>query len=105
MVPDKIKNQLKNIGLWELHPLNLFRISWKNEPVKKNKGLAMHKDFEVVGVVETKSYINSIAKGYSRRREDIIWLKRRNLKLADCWKDSLELRSKKDSKLRKSHKH
>jgi len=32
LVPDKIKEKLKNIGLWDLHPLNLFRITWKNEP-------------------------------------------------------------------------
>ncbi len=34
LVPDKIKEELKNIGLWDLNPLNLFRITWKNEPVK-----------------------------------------------------------------------
>ena len=27
LIPDKIKDNLKNIGLWDLHPLNLFRIS------------------------------------------------------------------------------
>ncbi|MBK7211799.1 MAG: pyridoxal-phosphate dependent enzyme [Bacteroidales bacterium] len=32
LVPDVIKDKLKNIGLWDLHPLNLFRITWKNEP-------------------------------------------------------------------------
>ncbi|OQY02874.1 MAG: pyridoxal-5-phosphate-dependent protein subunit beta [Bacteroidetes bacterium 4572_117] len=32
LVPDKIKEQLKNIGLWDFNPLNLFRITWKNEP-------------------------------------------------------------------------
>lgn len=32
LVPEKIKEKLKNIGLWDLHPLNLFRITWKNEP-------------------------------------------------------------------------
>ncbi len=32
LIPGKIKDKLKNIGLWDLHPLNLFRISWKNEP-------------------------------------------------------------------------
>ncbi len=32
LVPDKIKEKLRNIGLWDLHPLNLFRITWKNEP-------------------------------------------------------------------------
>lgn len=33
LIPDKIKNSLKNIGLWELNSLNLFRITWKNEPI------------------------------------------------------------------------
>ena len=32
LIPDKIKDQLKNIGLWDFNPLNLFRITWKNEP-------------------------------------------------------------------------
>jgi len=32
LIPQKIKDQLKNIGLWDLNPLNLFRITWKNEP-------------------------------------------------------------------------
>ncbi len=31
-VPDKIKNQLKTIGLWDLHSANLYRITWNNEP-------------------------------------------------------------------------
>jgi len=31
-VPDKIKTELKDIGLWDLHPRNLFRITWHNEP-------------------------------------------------------------------------
>ena len=35
LVPEKIKETLKNIGLWDLHPANLFRITWKNEPVAK----------------------------------------------------------------------
>ncbi len=35
LIPGKVKDQLKNIGLWDLHPLNLFRISWKNEPKAK----------------------------------------------------------------------
>ncbi len=38
LIPDSIKNELRNIGLWDLHPLNLFRITWKNEP-KKTGGL------------------------------------------------------------------
>ena len=38
LVPKEIKDQLQNIGLWDLHPLNLFRITWHNEP-KKTGGL------------------------------------------------------------------
>jgi cysteine synthase len=34
-IPGVIKDKLKNIGLWDLHPLNLFRITWKNEPRQK----------------------------------------------------------------------
>lgn len=37
-VPEKIKEELKSIGLWDLHPRNLFRITWKNEPVKYGGG-------------------------------------------------------------------
>ncbi|RKZ01737.1 MAG: pyridoxal-5-phosphate-dependent protein subunit beta [Candidatus Hydrothermota bacterium] len=33
LIPQKIKDELKNIGLWDVHPRNLFRITWKNEPV------------------------------------------------------------------------
>ena len=35
LIPDKIKEELKSIGLWELNPRNLFRITWKNEPKEK----------------------------------------------------------------------
>jgi cysteine synthase len=38
LIPGEIKDKLKNIGLWDLHPLNLFRITWKNEP-KESGGL------------------------------------------------------------------
>ena len=31
-VPRKVKDQLKHIGLWDIHPANLYRICWKNEP-------------------------------------------------------------------------
>jgi cysteine synthase len=37
-VPQKIKDELKNIGLWDLHPRNLFRITWKNSPTKFGGG-------------------------------------------------------------------
>ena len=35
-IPDKIKDKLVNVGLWDVDPLNLFRITWKNE--QKEKG-------------------------------------------------------------------
>ncbi|MBU8911095.1 MAG: pyridoxal-phosphate dependent enzyme [Desulfobacterales bacterium] len=31
-IPEKIKNQLKTIGLWDVHSANLYRITWNNEP-------------------------------------------------------------------------
>lgn len=36
--PDKIKADLKNIGLWDIASQNLFRITWKNEPKAKGGG-------------------------------------------------------------------
>jgi cysteine synthase A len=33
LVPEKIKGSLSKIGLWDIEPENLFRITWKNNPV------------------------------------------------------------------------
>ncbi len=38
LIPDWIKEELKHIGLWDVHPRNLFRITWKNEPVPYGGG-------------------------------------------------------------------
>jgi cysteine synthase A len=38
LIPDDVKAKLKGVGLWDLDPLNLFRISWKNEPVATGGG-------------------------------------------------------------------
>ncbi|MFA5972824.1 MAG: pyridoxal-phosphate dependent enzyme [Lentimicrobiaceae bacterium] len=54
LVPEKIKEQLKTIGLWDLHPANLFRITWKNEPVAKG-GL-----FGGVNFIEIPSAITGV---------------------------------------------
>lgn len=35
LIPDKVKQHLRNVGLWDINPLNLFRITWKNEPLEK----------------------------------------------------------------------
>ena len=37
-IPEKIQAKLKNVGLWDVNPLNLFRITWKNE-AKDSGGL------------------------------------------------------------------
>lgn len=38
LIPDSILQRLTKIGLWDLDPLNLFRISWKNEPISSGGG-------------------------------------------------------------------
>jgi len=37
-VPEAIRAKLKGVGLWDVNPLNLFRITWKNEQ-KESGGL------------------------------------------------------------------
>lgn len=37
-IPEKVQSKLKNVGLWDVNPLNLFRITWKNE-AKETGGL------------------------------------------------------------------
>ncbi|MBN2392436.1 MAG: pyridoxal-5-phosphate-dependent protein subunit beta [Anaerolineae bacterium] len=34
LIPDRIKAELANIGLWDITPRNLYRITWKNEPTE-----------------------------------------------------------------------
>ena len=54
LVPDKIKEELKHIGLWDLHPYNLFRLTWKNEPVETGGGFGkvnyIELPYELTGV-------------------------------------------------------
>ncbi|MCA9865813.1 MAG: pyridoxal-phosphate dependent enzyme [Anaerolineae bacterium] len=38
LIPDAIKQRLDDVGLWDLNPVNLFRISWHNEAVAKGGG-------------------------------------------------------------------
>jgi cysteine synthase len=38
LVPEGIKTRLGQVGLWDLDPVNLFRITWKNEPVESGGG-------------------------------------------------------------------
>lgn len=38
LIPDSIVSELSEIGLWDIHPRNLFRVTWKNEPVEFGGG-------------------------------------------------------------------
>ncbi len=38
LIPDEIKESLTSVGLWDVDPRNLFRITWHNQPVA-NGGL------------------------------------------------------------------
>ena len=38
LIPPEIRERLRSVGLWDLDPANLFRISWKNEPVEHGGG-------------------------------------------------------------------
>lgn len=38
LIPDSIRQKLKSVGLWDLNPLNLFRITWHNEPTPTGGG-------------------------------------------------------------------
>jgi cysteine synthase len=38
LIPDRIARRLQDVGLWDVDPANLFRITWKNEPVEHGGG-------------------------------------------------------------------
>jgi hypothetical protein len=38
LIPEGIREELADIGLWDVHSRNLYRISWKNEPVDSGGG-------------------------------------------------------------------
>jgi len=54
LVPEKIKAELKSVGLWELDSKNLFRITWKNEPVAEGGG------FDGVNYMEIPSSLSGV---------------------------------------------
>jgi cysteine synthase len=35
LVPELVRARLRKVGLWDVEPANLFRITWKNEPVER----------------------------------------------------------------------
>jgi cysteine synthase A len=38
LIPSQVKEELGGIGLWDVHPRNLFRITWHNQPQEKGGG-------------------------------------------------------------------
>ncbi len=38
LIPDNIRQQLADVGLWDIDSRNLFRITWKNEPTDHGGG-------------------------------------------------------------------
>ncbi|OGP72936.1 MAG: pyridoxal-5-phosphate-dependent protein subunit beta [Deltaproteobacteria bacterium RBG_16_49_23] len=54
LIPQKIREKLREVELWEVHPYNLFRITWKNEPIDRNGG------FGEVNTMEIPSEISGV---------------------------------------------
>ncbi|MCB8947831.1 MAG: pyridoxal-phosphate dependent enzyme [Ardenticatenaceae bacterium] len=54
LIPDPVRQRLHNVGLWDLNPLNLFRITWHNEP------LAHGGDFGGVNYLELPSELTGV---------------------------------------------
>ena len=50
-IPSPITRELREVGLWDVHPRNLFRITWKNEPVEHGGGFAGVNYVEVPAVL------------------------------------------------------
>jgi cysteine synthase A len=53
-IPAKVKEELSRIGLWDVHPRNLFRITWKNEPKESGGG------FDGVNYLELPSSLTGV---------------------------------------------
>jgi cysteine synthase len=53
-IPPAVVQRLAQVGLWDLDPLNLFRIGWQNDPVASGGG------FGPVNVVELPSALTGV---------------------------------------------
>lgn len=53
-IPARIKEELVTIGLWDVNPRNLFRITWKNEPRPSGGG------FDGVNFMELPSSLTGV---------------------------------------------
>ena len=55
LIPPALHDRLSKVGLWDVDPLNLFRITWHNEPVARGGG------FGEVNYLEFPSALTGIA--------------------------------------------
>ena len=61
-VPAPIKKKLKSTGLWDVDPVNLFRITWHNEPVEQGGGFGKVNYIEIPReITGTKARIIALA--------------------------------------------
>jgi len=51
LVPGEIIERLGKVGLWDVDPANLFRITWKNEPVEHGGGFGEGNWIEFPGAI------------------------------------------------------
>ncbi|MFQ5485886.1 MAG: pyridoxal-phosphate dependent enzyme [Desulfobacterales bacterium] len=54
-VPKEVKDALKDVELWDINSINLFRITWKNEPVDFGGG------FDGVNYMEIPSTLSGVS--------------------------------------------
>ena len=54
LIPDDVKASLGSVGLWDLNPLNLYRINWHNDPTPTGGG------FGGVNYLEVPSEISGV---------------------------------------------
>jgi cysteine synthase len=50
-IPLNVRQELRNIGLWDVTPRNLFRITWHNEPIAKGGGFGAVNYLELPSVL------------------------------------------------------
>ena len=62
LIPQEIKDKLKDVGLWDVNPLNLYRINWHNEPVEKGGQFGEVNFIEIPRkITGTKAHIYALA--------------------------------------------
>jgi cysteine synthase len=61
-IPAKIKEELKGIGLWDIHPRNLFRINWHNQPTASGEtpSTSLRTGFGGVNYLELPSTLTGV---------------------------------------------